>query len=86
MPLKNFQTVSSYFTVEKTDLHAATERKRGGGGLCSKIRTVDTGVVHCKDEIKKKRVCSLGRISFTWRNLTQNAALKFPGKQRLEKI
>jgi len=29
-PLKTFQMFSSYFTVEKTDLHSATERKRRG--------------------------------------------------------
>jgi len=32
----------SYFTVEKTDLHSATNGHRGE--LCSKIRTVDAGM------------------------------------------
>jgi len=32
----------SYFTVEKTDLHSATDRQRRG--LCSKIRTFDAGM------------------------------------------
>jgi len=29
-PLKTFQPVNSYFTVEKTDLHSATEKEKGG--------------------------------------------------------
>jgi len=39
---ENLSDGHSYFTVEKTDLHSATDRQRRE--LCSKIRTVDAGM------------------------------------------
>jgi len=49
---EKFSDGHSYFTVEKTDLHSATDRERRE--LCSKIRTVDGGI-YCRDEMKNKR-------------------------------
>jgi len=49
----------SYFTVEKTDLHSATDRQRRE--LRSKIRTVDAGVYLLQRQDEKK-ACNLGHI------------------------
>jgi len=50
----------SYFTVEETDLHSATDRQRRE--LCSKIRTVDAGL-HLLQRRDEKKACSLGHVS-----------------------
>jgi len=51
----------SYFTVEETDLHSATDRQRRE--LCSKIRTVDADMHILQRRNEKKGACSLGHIS-----------------------
>jgi len=57
---ENLSDSHSYFTVEKTDLHSATDRQRRE--LCCKIGTVDAGMylLQRRDE---KKACSLGHIS-----------------------
>ena len=53
------------------------------GGCVLKLEPLIQASLQRRD--KKKRVCSLGRILFRWRNLTQNAALTFPANYDLKK-
>ena len=45
---------SILISLLKKTTYIQLQREREGGGLCSKIRTADTGVVHCRRD--KKRV------------------------------